>query len=375
MHMGNYARAVRDYSVVVDHDARPDFEHIVNRLRALIEAQNYSAALVDVEHALKLHPESTEVRANRARCLVGLKQTAVGRKQIEVITSNHPENLSAWRDRLWIETTVDNKPGVVASLKAITRLDPQDANARLLLRGLPDVTSVDTSGQHEQLSSPGANADRSKSLGKSAGKEDGADSLFRQGRYHLRSLEGDRAIVDFNAAISLDPKFARAYVYRGIAYRSIEQYDKAFADFDKALQINPSDREARLNAARLHAFLKQFEPALKDYDKLITLGQPDGAYLERAEVLLALNKPELALSDCQQALTLHRGLHEFKLRGDALVRLNRSKEAVADYSDALKFAPNDSQLHRLRGAAYKRLGESKLAAQDLQFSKQLDSEL
>jgi len=49
----------------------------------------------------------------------------------------------------------------------------------------------------------------------------------------------DAAIVDFNKAIELNPKYARAWLMRGRAYEALGDHDHAKADRDKALELEP----------------------------------------------------------------------------------------------------------------------------------------
>ena len=47
------------------------------------------------------------------------------------------------------------------------------------------------------------------------------------------------AITDFNQAIELNPKYARAYLMRSRAYAALGDIDHAKADHDKALELEP----------------------------------------------------------------------------------------------------------------------------------------
>ena len=56
--------------------------------------------------------------------------------------------------------------------------------------------------------------------------------------------EYDQAIADFNRALEVDPKSASAYYNRGIGYWRKGQRDLAISDYTKALGINPKDADA-----------------------------------------------------------------------------------------------------------------------------------
>src|SRR6202035_1531080 len=57
----------------------------------------------------------------------------------------------------------------------------------------------------------------------------------------------DRAIADFDAALSLDPKFQRAYNNRGAAWRGKGDRTRALQDYAEAVRLNPSDATAAGN--------------------------------------------------------------------------------------------------------------------------------
>jgi tetratricopeptide (TPR) repeat protein len=60
--------------------------------------------------------------------------------------------------------------------------------------------------------------------------EAGADhyvSYLSRGAAHLKLKEVDEAISDFNDAINVNSKSARAYYFRGIAYMMKEEFEKS----------------------------------------------------------------------------------------------------------------------------------------------------
>ena len=55
------------------------------------------------------------------------------------------------------------------------------------------------------------------------------------------------AIADYDKAIELNPKDAKAYNNRGVAKRQLKQYKEAITDYDKAIKLNPKDVKAYNN--------------------------------------------------------------------------------------------------------------------------------
>ena len=56
---------------------------------------------------------------------------------------------------------------------------------------------------------------------------------YKRGTAHAKKGEYDQAILCFDKAIKINPRFAKAYCNRGIAYAQKGEYDKSILDFNK----------------------------------------------------------------------------------------------------------------------------------------------
>src|SRR5208282_3414783 len=61
--------------------------------------------------------------------------------------------------------------------------------------------------------------------------------------YRLKG-EYDRALLDYEQAIRLNPSSANPYNNRGIIYRIKGDYDRAIADYDEAIWLKSGDYPA-----------------------------------------------------------------------------------------------------------------------------------
>ena len=64
-----------------------------------------------------------------------------------------------------------------------------------------------------------------------------AELYYNRGRFYFKKGDVDSAISDFDQAIKIDPKFVDAYTRRGLRYSDKGDFDHAIADFSQAIAI------------------------------------------------------------------------------------------------------------------------------------------
>jgi tetratricopeptide (TPR) repeat protein len=144
--------------------------------------------------------------------------------------------------------------------------------------------------------------------------------------------ELDRAIVDFNSAIAIDPESFNFYVNRGIAHREKGELDLALADFNKAIEINGQFAESFINRCVVYEDKGQYDLAIADCASAITLS-PDEA---------------VAYND----------------RGVAYDKKGDLDNALADYTAAIKIDPNSRDAYANRAVLYDHKGDRERAIAD-----------
>ena len=81
----------------------------------------------------------------------------------------------------------------------------------------------------------------------------------------------DRAILDFDQSIKLDPAYAKPFNNRGAAYLRKGEYDLALKAFDQAIKLNPNYGRAFVNRAGVYLKKNEYDRAGRDYDEAIRL--------------------------------------------------------------------------------------------------------
>lgn len=246
-----------------------------------------------------------------------------------------------------------------------------------------------------------------------------AADLFEGGRFR----DPAKALQYLDAAILMEPDYARAHLNRGTALMGLKQYDKALkavdhalaltpdlaigynnrgllkamtgqrsealSDFDKALELDPGLFEGRINRCRYYAGTGQYSKALADCNEAVRISPDDGAgYAVRGRVYsLGLGDHEAAMSDFATALDIaQRGEGQNKRlyvladlyhwRGEEYDRIGYADSAVRDFSSALGICSElrekslvmnsaKAKIYVDRAEAYFKLGKQNKGCEDL----------
>ena len=158
------------------------------------------------------------------------------------------------------------------------------------------------------------------------------NALLSLGKYDL-------AIEDYNAAIKLNPNYAKALNNRGLAHLKKGEYDQAIADFDAAIKNDPAYSTAIASRAMTYQKKGDYPDAVKDFDAAIKLHPEVGSLWNgRCWARAIAGDLQGALSDCNEAVRLmpntadaldSRGLTYLKLSQWGLATARGKIAAVA----------------------------------------------
>ena len=96
----------------------------------------------------------------------------------------------------------------------------------------------------------------------------------------------EEAIAELDQAIKFDPEFTMAYIARGNAHFSLEQFDQAVVDYSKAIALDPQSALAYANRGSAFAALGKNAAAKADYETARPLAS-DPAVLSQIDQGLA----------------------------------------------------------------------------------------
>ncbi|MEY4934311.1 MAG: hypothetical protein RIS64_670 [Bacteroidota bacterium] len=118
-----------------------------------------------------------------------------------------------------------------------------------------------------------------------------AAALGKAGRY-------EEALLDANKGLRLDNKLLNGYAMRSLIYQSMGNLAESLADNIAYLQLKPNDADTWFDSGILRRQLKQDLEALNDFTKAISINPQKGEYyLERAKLYLLLGNIEAKNQD------------------------------------------------------------------------------
>lgn len=184
--------------------------------------------------------------------------------------------------------------------------------------------------------------------------------------YYLKESP-DLAFEHADKSIALGSEDARAFLVRGAAKASCNDYEGASEDLDRCLELEPNYVFARVIRGRLHTSLDEHQAAIAEYVDALAL-DPDavGILVERGYAYLGNEQNDEAQADFERAIELAPELAD-GYTGRAITHLlaGRKTEASADLDRAISLDPHDlcSRLNRVKLSLDQ--NELELAKEDL----------
>jgi tetratricopeptide (TPR) repeat protein/tRNA A-37 threonylcarbamoyl transferase component Bud32 len=184
-------------------------------------------------------------------------------------------------------------------------------------------------------------------------KSTNATELYKQGETLLELKRYEDALVAYNRAVELRPKYADAWKSKGNTLVALKRYEEARNAYDKAIQIQPEYWEAWIGRGNALDSLQQYKEAINAFDAAIK-SKPDSleAWNSRGNVQIKLQQYSEAIASFDKAVQLQPSYAwAWNNRGWALHNLRRYEEAVKSYDQAVESKPDFPQAWYQRGNA------------------------
>ena len=375
--------------------------------RELAAGRQWRDAIRAIQTALRLEPDQAS-----AKLLLAICEYNVQPKRLDEALSNLNDCIGGHPDLtgLYLLRALVHGELAYQALSQIDRSRPDEAKS---LRGQTEAAFQS------------AEADYRTALDRHPGADLHYVLLVNRGGMLLRAGRIDEAIVDLQAAITLNPGAYQAHATLGQLYQQVDRLDEAAQALGRAIERAPG-LPARLalhrGRGRLYKNHRNLPPqrlaaALADLDEAIKLDPENGDvkasdHVERARLffggarfdeaiaaclaataivpdqpeahqlrissLLALKRYDEVLSSCNAFLAVEKPTVEvLEIRGLARLARQNYSGAIDDYAQALGLRPAQdaetrTRLLNKRGWAYHFADAPRLARADFEASLKLD---
>jgi tetratricopeptide (TPR) repeat protein len=164
-------------------------------------------------------------------------------------------------------------------------------------------------------------------------------TLTNRANAHSKLKDLDSALVDFDAAIKLNPKLAAAHNLRGVVLRHRGEYEQAIESYNVAISLQPQTAVFYSNRAIAYRWKRDYDKAMLDLEAALKLNpKPSVPYNERA--------------------MSHRIRREFA-------------KALADHAEAIRLAPTAWQPYSSRGFTHEARNDLRSALADLRKAQEM----
>jgi len=250
----------------------PHAAELARRGSARAARRDFGPALTDLSAAIQLSPNEPEYYYQRANAYLANGQADLALTDYDHVLMLKQDFLPAYIPRAEIKLAKKDRPGAIADLETVDRLAPKQADLRFMLAELygrmdrlpaaieqfslwiqnhPDDSRMPaamagrcSSSALQNQDLPTALSDCNTAMRRTDKNNEKYPSLFvSRGLVRLRQGDYDKAIVDFNDALKMTPKNARALYARAVAESRKNKKKESATDLEAATQIAPQIAE------------------------------------------------------------------------------------------------------------------------------------
>lgn len=185
-----------------------------------------------------------------------------------------------------------------------------------------------------------------------------ARAYFNRGVSYREKEQYDKAIADFTSAFESDPTDASALMQRAsINFYSQNNYNKAILDMEKYIALEPKDALGFLFlgicTSKVDSKPKTIAKCIEYFTKSIELDDTESnSYYYRGYAYYDKGDNKKAMKDFDKAIELDPKKHEaYFERGNLFLDAKDYQKQIANYDKAIEFSPKSGKYYYWRGYA------------------------
>ncbi|XP_047392426.1 tetratricopeptide repeat protein 6-like isoform X2 [Sciurus carolinensis] len=190
---------------------------------------------------------------------------------------------------------------------------------------------------------------------------DFAEAFYQRGLCKVK-LQKESSILDFNRAITLDPKHYQAYLARVAFYGSKGRFSKAILNCNEAINIYPESVHAYLCRGVLKYYSRNYKLAIEDLTTVINMDKKCYvAFYNRALCYTQTRELQMALTDYGIVLLLEAveslTLNALINRGNIYAEQEQYGFALEDFKQAALISQTNLSLFHAAAMCHHRIKE------------------
>jgi len=197
--------------------------------------------------------------------------------------------------------------------------------------------------------------------------------LANRADYYQDTKQYNKAISDYQQAITIAPDNNQLYSSMGKTYFDMGQVEKAIEKYNIGISLPEPFGEMLINRGAAFAAQGKFELALVDINKGLGLDTENAnGYLNRGLIFFSQNKYTKAIPDLEKFLMNNQGTAEnWFILGLSHQNSGDAKSAIPAYTQAIQIKPTDKRYYNSRANTYQSLGMTVEANRDLEMVRRL----
>jgi tetratricopeptide (TPR) repeat protein len=157
--------------------------------------------------------------------------------------------------------------------------------------------------------------------------------------------ENEKAVVEFQRALQLDPGVEDAYIGMALAYAALNKPDEAEQTYQRFIAFKPNYYRGYNVLANFYLRQAQYGKAAQIYQQAIHLAPENSQlYYNLGAAYLFLGRDNEAISALQKSIKIRPTANAFSNMGTAMFRVRRFADAASNYREAVKLEDHTYQL-------------------------------
>ena len=205
-----------------------------------------------------------------------------------------------------------------------------------------------------------------------------AEAYNKLGFSYMKNAQINRAYVEFQKAIKLNPKNKETLNYLGYINAIYNKYDEAIANYKRAISIDPDYSEAMNNLGVVYLDIKKWDEAISAFTNALEnplYNTPERAYTSMGYAYYMKGDYQKAENALREALMRNPvyPLANYTL-GLIYVKLSDDKHAAKEFMTAITISPEYINAHWELAQTYLRRGANAKALKHLAIVAEKDND-